>query len=220
MSNTDGFAYSPEAKFNRYLMCKKSGYLHIFVEDEGKEYIYEKIFERMFQVPRLSLIQIFAMGGKKGVEDAYHRTCNSSDKVFFIADGDFDLALGKQQIQAENFVYLKRYNIESYLIYQPAIINFMRDQLEKIVEEVEKELKYEEWEFEVIPFLKKVFAAHCIFQINVQSHQIGGIGKNVGKGTAYFLDQTGHPKIQCYNNYIAEIESSFGIKTLLSKKLR
>ena len=201
MSNMTGLSYSPDGAFNKYIYCKKAGYIHFFVEDTGKEFEYEEILERMFHGSHQPQFQIFAMGGKKYVEEAFSRTSGSTDKVFFIADGDFDRALGKQQVTAQNFVYLRRYNIESYLIYKPAVITFMRKKLKKEIDETKRIVDYESWEGTVSPYLKSVFALHCLVQQNCESEE------NVGKGPGYFFDSIGFPDFTSYNAYLTSINS-------------
>ena len=201
MSNNTGLSYSPNGAFNRYIMKKRRGYIHFFVEDIGKEFEYEEILERMFPGSHQLRFQIFAMGGKKYVEEAFSRTSGSTDKVFFIADGDLDRALGKQQVSAQNFVYLRKYNIESYLLYKPAVITFMRKKLGKEIDETTQIVDYESWECTVLPYLKSVFALHCLVQQNCQSEE------NVGKGPGYFFDSRGFPNYVRYNAYLTTINS-------------
>lgn len=205
MNNITGLSYSPNGAFNRYILKKKRGYIHLFVEDTGKEFEYEEILERMFQESHMPKFQIFAMNGKKYVEDAFSRTISSTDKVFFIADGDFDRALGKHQVSAQNFVYLRKYNIESYLIYKPAVITFMRKKLGKEINETKQIVDYESWEGTVSPYLKNVFALHCLVQQNCQSEE------NVGKGPGYFFDPIGFPNYARYNAYLTTINSQCSI---------
>ena len=44
----EGLFYSEAALLNRALFYSDYNDVNIFVEDEGKEYIYEDIFQRMF----------------------------------------------------------------------------------------------------------------------------------------------------------------------------
>jgi hypothetical protein len=197
MCKSDELSYSYDAKLNRYYLYKGIYDISFFVEDDDKEYEYEEIFERL--LPNSIELKIFPLGGKLNLEKAFVNVNNSTDKVFFIADGDFDLLLGKEQIQADNFVYLKKYNIESYLLYKPAIMTYMRPRLRKTKSDTEQIVDYEKWECSITPFLKKVFALHLIVQKN--SPEI----RNVARGAAYFIKDNGFPNEENLGHYLKEV---------------
>lgn len=202
MKNEFDLKYSDDALLSRVLYLASPTKLNIFVEDADKEYEYEEIFERLFP-EEIKIDIIFPTGGKSKLEEAYELFGKSDEygNCFFIADGDFDIALEREQKKASNFIYLKKYNIESYLLDKSAIIKFMRPKLKKILSEVEKRIDFETWEKEITPYLKSIFALHFIVQKN-------GIGiENVAKGSGFFLNHNnGLPNENNFNLYIREIK--------------
>ena len=94
MKNDFDLVYSEEALLNRVLYLASSTEINIFVEDEGKEYEYEEILERLLS-DDIKINLIFPTGGKLKLEEAYSLFGQSTEygKCFFIADGDFDIAV-------------------------------------------------------------------------------------------------------------------------------
>lgn len=203
MRNEFDLNYSDEALLSRVLYLASSTELNIFVEDTGKEYEYEEIFERLLP-NEIHINLIFPTGGKLKLEEAYSLFGKSDQygKCFFIADGDFDIALGRKQINAPNFIYLKRYNIESYLLDKSAVIKFMRPKLKKTMSETEKIIEFDNWEREITPYFKRVFALHFLVQIN----EIFEI-ENVGKKPSFFITNKGLPNKNNFQIYLNEIEN-------------
>ena len=194
--------YSEEGLLTRVIFLASQNDLNIFVEDSNKEYEYEEIFERLFSRD-LRINCIFPTGGKPFLEEAFTLFGMSCEygKTFFIADGDFDEAMERDMIVADNFVYLRRYNIESYLLHKEAIIRFMRPKLRKTLCETENLLKYDEWYTTVAPFFKKLFSLHFVVQKYCPEVE------NVKRGYARFLESNGLPKEEEYDKYKAEISS-------------
>lgn len=202
MENEFDLKYSDDALLSRVLYLASPTKLNIFVEDADKEYEYEEIFERLFP-EELKIDIIFPTGGKIKLEEAFELFGKSNEygNCFFIADGDFDIALKREQKNAPNFIYLSKYNIESYLLDKSVIINFMRPKLKKCKDEVEKKVEFETWGKEITPYLKAIFALHFIVQKNSK-----GI-VNVAKGPSFFLNHnTGLPNENNFALYIKEIE--------------
>ena len=199
MRNSEDLLYSQEALFNKYYFLEDQVDVVIYVEDTNKEYEYEKIFQRLFDM-KLKC-KIIALDGKLNLEEAFRTKTTRRNKAFYIADGDFDLALGRTQIQADNFVYLKKYNIECYYLYQPAILTYMSMRLGKQIQETASLIDYDNWESNITPYYKKVFALHCI----VQKQELGI--PNVAKGACYFIDKNGFPNLSNYQRYLTEIKS-------------
>lgn len=202
MKNDFNLKYSDDALLSRVLFLASSTEINIFVEDEGKEYEYEEIFERLLPM-EIKINMIFPTGGKTKLEEAYHIFGESDEygKCFFIADGDFDVALEREQVDAPNFLYLARYNIESYLIDKSAVIKFMRPKLKKTFIESEKIIDFDYWIEEIVPYYKKIFAIFFLLQDN-NIYEI----PNVAKGAAYFLTNMGLPDNEKYNEYLQEVE--------------
>ena len=146
MSNEFELRFSEEALLSRVLFLTSSTTLSVFVEDADKEYEYEELFEKLFP-EELKVDCIFPTGGKTKLEEAFDLFGNSTSygKTFFIADGDFDVVLGRTMIVADNFLYLERYNIESYLLDEEVVLKYMRPRLRKTFQETKSIVKYEEW---------------------------------------------------------------------------
>ena len=192
--------YSEDALLTRVIFLASQNDLNIFVEDNNKEFEYEEIFERLLP-DEFKINCIFPTGGKPFLEEAFNLFGTSQEygKTFFIADGDFDIALGKPMIVADNFLYLNRYNIESYLLHKETIIRYMRPKMRKTLSETENILKYDGWISAVSPFFKKLFSLHFVVQKFCPTIE------NVNKGHARFLEANGLPRESEYTKYKAEI---------------
>lgn len=87
---------------------------HIYVEDRGSEDMYSLILSNIFQ-KRIPEGNIRPLSGKISVIQTYTEIGKEAGNIF-IVDADFDILLGTKCVLGENFFYLQRYNIESYLI--------------------------------------------------------------------------------------------------------
>ena len=116
-----GLDYSQEAKYNRSLMVQQK--IVFYVEDDRKEYEYEIIFEKLFGIKGTSFF-VCSLGGKQNVYETYYKNLvRKSNKTFlYIVDGDFDIITKNFEISADNFLYLDRYNIENYFVWENAVI--------------------------------------------------------------------------------------------------
>lgn len=130
MENT--LSYSEEALINRVLFLSDFNEINIFVEDEYREFEYERIFDRLFSY-KLKINHIFAMKGKNGVKKAFEQYGDKYDNkpAIYVVDGDFDLILKKDVIHHNNFIYLEKYNIESYYIDKDATFRFMSGKMKE-----------------------------------------------------------------------------------------
>ncbi len=202
MNETFDLLYSDEALLSRVIFLTSAECISIFVEDENKEYEYEEIFEKLLP-SEIKISCIFPTGGKKKLEEAYELFGNSIEygKTFFIADGDFDSALNKPMISANNFLYLERYNIESYLMNKDAVIQFMRPKLKKTIKSTEKIINYDEWVINIDAFFKEIFKVH--FLVQKYYPEI----KNVSRGFAMFITNNGLPDYSKLEKYKEEIST-------------
>lgn len=200
MFNDFELKFSEDALLSRVLFLVSSTSLNIFVEDENKEYEYEEIFEKLFP-KELTINCIFPTGGKERLKEAYSLFGNSAEygKTFFIADGDFDLVLGKSMINADNFIYLNRYNIESYLLNEDAVLQFMRPRLRKTIKETKSIVNYQNWVNILSPFFNKLFALHCVVQKYIPEVE------NVGRNPTQFLTSSGLPNQDQLDQYEKEV---------------
>lgn len=202
MSTEFALNYSDEALLSRVLFLASPTTLSVFVEDAEKEYEYEELFEKIFPT-ELKIDCIFPTGGKLKLEKAFSLFGSSSEygKTFFIADGDFDVALNKSMIVADNFIYLKRYNIESYLLNEDAVLKYMRPRLQKNIHETRDIIKYNDWIEVLSPFYNKLFALHYVVQMYASEIE------NVGRNPARFLNNKGYPNENQFDAYINEIKT-------------
>lgn len=202
MSETYDLVYSDEALLSRVIFLSSPECVSIFVEDENKEYEYEEIFEKLLPT-NIKISCIFPTGGKLKLEEAYELFGNSIEygKTFFIADGDFDSVLNKPMISANNFLYLERYNIESYLMNKDAVIQFMRPKLKKTIKATEKIINYDEWVINIDAFFKEIFKVH--FLVQKYAPEI----KNVSRGFAIFITNNGLPDYSKLEKYKEEIST-------------
>ena len=203
MNNNFDLRYSDDALLARAIFLSSENDVNIFVEDSNKEYEYEEIFERLFK-DKLSINVIFPTGGKQKLIEAYELFGNTSEYgyCFFIADGDFDIAHNIKMISAENFLYLKRYNIESYLLDEKTIIKFMRPKLKKQFCETKSIIDYSTWLNIIDPYFKKLFALYFLVQKYCSTIQ------NVSKGAKRFINKKGLPENAQYENYKNEFSKS------------
>ncbi len=201
MSKNFDLVHSDEALLSRVLFLASSTELNVFVEDDGKEYEYEEILERLLP-ESIKINLIFPTGGKPRLEEAYELFGKSEEygKCFFIADGDFYKALGRTQINASNFVYLEKYNIESYLIDESCIGIFMRPILHEQLDKTKQIIDFPSWKSEISSYFKQIFALHFIVQNNKLDIP------NVSKGVGFFIENNGLPKKENLDRYIEDIE--------------
>lgn len=103
--------------------------------------------ERLFG-SQIKIGEIFPMNGKKGVEKAFEEYGNSYENkpAIYIVDADFDIVMEKEMIQDENYIYLEKYNIESYFVDKRATIKYMARKLKKRQKEVKEIINYQMWE--------------------------------------------------------------------------
>lgn len=161
----EGLFYSEEALLNRVLFLAEYNDINIFVEDECKEYEYENIFNRLFSY-KLRINNIFPMKGKPGVEKAFelYGTYYENNPSFFLVDGDFDVIMEKERINHPNYIYLDKYNIESYYIDKSATLRFMSGKMKKRQRDILDIIMYDDWETRTYRLLKKLFINYIIVQ--------------------------------------------------------
>lgn len=202
MNNKFDLSFSEDALLNRVLFISGTNKINLFVEDTNKEFEYEEIFEKIFSED-FKLNCIFPTNGKPYLIEAYNLfgTNEEYGKNIFIADGDFDILLGKSMVNSDNFIYLEKYNIETYLINKKAIINTMRPRLKLEKSKVEKYINLDYWYSKILPFMKKIFSLHCLVQLENISL------KNVGRNPNSFLNKNGLPNYSQCEKYELEIKS-------------
>ena len=190
----DGLFYSESALLNRVLFYSDYNDINIFVEDEHKEFIYENIFQRMFN-HQIRLNKIFPMKGKLGVEKAFREYgCSYDDKpAIYLVDGDFDLVMGKEMIDNPNYIYLEKYNIESYYIDEKAVLKYMAGKMKITQKRVSEEIEYSKWEDMIFEAMKELFINYMIAQNTFPEEKNVGISPH-----SYFYKNGVNDKIKMY----------------------
>lgn len=207
MSNAvDILSFSDAALLNRPLFLSRFNDINIYVEDIGKEYEYEEIFERLFD-SNLDIFSIFPLGGKEAVIKGYETkgTHDGDGKLnVFIVDGDFDNLWDDQKIISPNLIYLNRYNIESYYCTKDAIIKYVRTFLKCTRREAEIKVHFEEWYNHIRDEMGKLFVLFAV----VKRHRPEL--PNVKLGPNKFLDQNGCIIDEKYEEYLNTICQELG----------
>lgn len=223
----ENLTFSEEALSNRTLFLSTFNDINVFVEDVGKEYIYEEIFERLFD-GEINIFTVFPLGGKDAVikKQKESNLYDSNGKLnVFLVDGDFDILWEDQQVIAPNLIYLTRYNIESYYCSKEAILKYMRGFLKCTRNEVEAKIHFEEWS----NFFKEEAGRLFVLFAIVKRYKIDL--PNVSTATGKFLDANGHlvsDRFEDYNRnviekigpvepYIGEIEEKINEKIVGDK---
>lgn len=161
----DGLFYSEEALLNRVLFYSDYNDINIFVEDEYKEFIYENIFQRMFNY-QIRINKILSMKGKPGVKKAFQEYgCLYDGKpAIYLVDGDFDLVMGKEMVDNPNYIYLEKYNIESYYIDEKAVLKYMAGKMKITQKKVLEKIEYSKWEDVIYEAMKELFINYMVAQ--------------------------------------------------------
>lgn len=198
----EGLFYSEEALLNRTLFYSNYNDVNIFVEDEGKEYIYEDIFQRMFD-SQIKIRKILPMKGKPGVEKAFKEYGSEYDgkPAFYLVDGDFDLVMGKQMIENPNYIYLEKYNIESYYIDEKAVFRFMAGKMKQTQTSVSQIINFSSWENCVYSAMKELFINYMIAQAFFPDE------KNVGLPEHSFFYKDGYANNDKIDEYINNLKN-------------
>lgn len=203
----DGLFYSEEALMNRVIFLSEHNDINIFVEDIDKEYEYENIFNRMFNY-QININHIFAMNGKIGVEKAFKQYGEVYDgkPSIYLVDGDFDLIMGKDMIEHPNYIYLEKYNIESYYIDRRAIIRFVSGKIKKRQRDVEEIVQFDLWSTDTYGWLQTLFLNYILVQDKFPNE------KNVGIPGHSYLKSNGledEVKIKKYVDTLKERVSDY-----------
>ena len=173
--------YSEEAFLARAKIIDDDIRLKIYVEDYGKEYLYETIINSITDNYIKNKFLILGLGSKNSVKKEFKDNFNKN--AIYIVDGDFDRFLDKDKlIDDENFIYLRTYNIESNYIDDENIIRFIKGKIKKTDLEVKKIIKLEEWHNSLKISLFELFIYFCY----IQKYSIGV--KNVGNGFNFYFN--------------------------------
>jgi len=140
------------------------------------------------------------MNGKAGVENAFNKFGQQYDNkpAIYLVDGDFDLVMKKEMIKDSNYIYLERYNIESYYIDENAVLIFMAGKMKKEKKYISKQLGYNEWKENVYKSIRDLFINYMVAQANSI--------ENVGTKEHRFFQEDGFVNIDEINDYISKLK--------------
>ena len=115
---------------------------------------------------QIRISKILSMKGKPGVEKAFQEYgCSYDGKpAIYLVDGDFDLIMGKEMINSPNYIYLEKYNIESYYIDEKAVLKYMAGKMKTTQKNVSEKIEYSEWENMIYDAMKELFINYMIAQ--------------------------------------------------------
>lgn len=197
----EGLFYSEEALINRVIFLSDSNDINIIVEDEYKEYEYENIFNRLFSY-QIKINNIFPMKGKPGVKKAFEEYgANYEGKPsIYLVDDDFDTIMEKEKVEHSNFIYLDRYNIESYYVDKRATLKFMAGKMKRRQRDIVGEIDYESWENTTYRKLENLFINYVIGQVVFPEE------KNVGISPYVYIDSQGYIDDNKINEYVIQLQ--------------
>lgn len=197
----DGLYYSEAALLNRVLFYSDYNDINIFVEDEYKEFIYENIFQRMFNY-QIRINKILPMKGKPGVEKAFQEYGCSYDgkSAIYLVDGDFDLVMGKEMVDSPNYIYLEKYDIESYYIDEKAVLKYMAGKMKITQKNVLEKIEYSEWEDVTYEAMKELFINYMVAQ------DVFPKEKNVGLPPHSYFHKNGYVNTGKIEEYINSLK--------------
>lgn len=148
------------------------------------------------------------MKGKPGVKKAFEEFGESYNgkPIVYLVDGDFDLIMDKDMVIHPNYIYLDKYNIESYYIDKAATLRFMAGKMKKRQKEIIEQIDYDAWEIDTYQKLEKLFINYIIAQKAFPEE------KNVGIPPYIYIDNQGcidNGKIEMYINKLKSRTSNY-----------
>ncbi|MDO4666509.1 MAG: DUF4435 domain-containing protein [Streptococcus sp.] len=210
-------SYSQEALSSRSIFYNQK--INIFIEDEGKEYLYEEILNRLLN-GKLKNLKVFGLGGKHKVLAEYIRRGEydrDNTPNLFLVDGDFDRYINYTEVTRDKFnksivtedtfvvgkfirsnsvIYLKTYNIENYYIDENAVLKYIKGIIRKQDHELKKILNFDDWRNRIIDESKDLFIIYCFIAkyLHLNGSMINGQKsklsiKTVSRPHFTFLDQ-------------------------------
>jgi hypothetical protein len=210
-NSEEQLSYSDEALLNRVLYYYDINDINFFFEDSEKEYEYETILNRLFN-NNYNISTVFCMGGKPKLKEAFNQFGSGNKKNVYIADADFDFVLEKDIVNNDCFIYLDYYNIENYYIDKMATHLFMKGDLRKSNELIEKEIDFDNWYLKITKQLYELFLIYIAIQKNIPEI------KNVSRNPYLHIDcNTGFCSEEKFNEYYLEISEKI---TDLEKEIK
>lgn len=202
----DDLVYSNTALLARADMYARTSSEQLFyVEDQGKEYFYEAIFERLFDEFKIEFRPL-GLGGKDKVIDRYKENQEKGiNDCFYLVDGDFDRFIGKYMIDDISFIYLNSYNIENNIIDKDVVIKFLRGKLSLEKSGIESLFDFDDWKKQIVAQSKKLFLCYAFIQKFALEKKVPAL-PNVSRSPFEFLDnKTGYEKSGLFDEYYQKV---------------
>lgn len=169
MNDINDLKYSNDAECARYYYYEDVNEINLFVEDEGKEFEYETIFKRLLKED-YKIETIFGVGGKIEVINAFkefgrNSKSNPNKKNFYLVDGDFDRYINKNEmIDDPCFLYLKTYNIESYLVDEEISNSYVKGKLRCLDNDLKRRFDFQKWKDKIVNQASKLFFTYAFLK--------------------------------------------------------
>lgn len=185
--------YTSDGLSNRYLFFKSNFDIVFFVEDTGKEYFYETLFERILKNNKSYTFKIITTGGKNNLIENFSKygALYLGTNNIYIADCDFDRIINESNmILNRNFIYLQHYNIECYFIDEKSTILYVKGLIKKTDLEIKNELDFNYWRSKINNELFELFILYCTIQrCEIPLENVGTpIGKIIKNETGFIFD--------------------------------
>ena len=205
MDNVDELLYSTDGLAARSILYTGLNDINIYVEDQGKEYLYETILKRL-SLDQYKISAIFACGGKELVIQRFKEKGEFTDSIpnIYLVDGDFDCILRPQEmINNPHFIYLKAYNIENYFIDEDAICCYIKGKIHRLDDEVKSRVNFSYWRNRIVNEAKKLYFLYCYVQ------KFHPTTPNTSRKPTCFIDySTGFEKQDgSYESYLSDIKA-------------
>ena len=199
--------YSDEAKELLPRFYAAYNDINVFVEDEDDEIFYEKLLQRLLN-NSFRIKKVFGVGGKQKLFKKVGEYLSNAgeEKVFFIADGDFDRILGISPPANEMLHVLDEYCIENFLFEEDAICSVMQEEKpSRSLEQWKKKFGVAVWLKGTIDILTPLFACFIL----LQKYETGK--PNISLGIAKFLSNSNHPSVdpRKIDEYIEGLREEF-----------
>jgi hypothetical protein len=139
--------------------------LDIYVEDEGDEAFYSKLFRRIV-TDKLRVERVYALNGRSSVIEKCKTYDFSRRKALFIIDGDLDFTKGVPPPLDSPYLHrLDSYCIENKILCKEAIKKIITEETDFDPDTIDSILDIEAWHTELRRNLPDLFAAlatlHC-----------------------------------------------------------
>lgn len=197
---------SADSEENRIDMLLKEEKLNIIVEDIGKEYLYETLFEKILGCS----VKVIASGGKQAsLKVSKEIKAEEKDyknfKILFILDGDFDiLFFQKNPVLEENLIFLEKYDIEAYFINKKSLFAALR-MIFGCSMDVFNEFPFDSWYSGLSEKLLNLFVLFIIARDNNIVIKDKMNDKSVGEAYYYFCGSDEESSFDKKYNIIYEV---------------